>query len=656
MSFPKYSSYKDSGVEWLGQVPEHWASIRYKNVFNEKGFVTASSLPPGSISYGRVVFKDDDFLHEPTKASYQEVLSGEFLINPINLNYDLKSLRTALSAIDTCVSPAYIVLSSKVAADKNYLKHQLHVFDLFHMKTLGAGVRQTITFGDIGGCVTFLPPLTEQISIAAFLDRETGKIDALVAEQRRLMELLKEKRQAVISHAVTRGLNPVAPLKPSGIEWLGDVPEHWEVIALKRIADVQTGVAKGKDNSSRTTITVPYLRVANVQDGYLDLETVATIEIPAEDLDRYSLKCGDVLMNEGGDYDKLGRGCVWDGQIDPCITQNHVFAVRPRLVASAWLNAITSSDFAQFYFMGRSKQSTNLASISSTNLMELPVILPPEEEQREILSFIADQTSRFDTLTAEAQRAIDLLQERRTALISAAVTGQIDVRPSSAASLTLLKPFASGFARQLLAAEVLHHCHQHPTTGRVKLQKLIHLCEHVAELEEVGAHYARRAAGPYDNKMMYGIAKGLSVQKWFSEVRDGQRTFYRPLEKAGEHQKYLAHWESKLPQIHRVLQLLGKAETQQCEIVSTLYAAWNDLLIEGKSPSDKEIIFEASDAVRWHESKTKIPAGKWPVALQWMREKALIPKGFGNHTKAAVSDVAVTHQGKSRRSNPKKRA
>jgi type I restriction enzyme S subunit len=298
------------------------------------------------------------------------------------------------------------------------------------LQSMTDGIRdgKNISYQQFGQIIVPVIPLPEQTQIAAFLDRETAKIDELVAEQRRLMELLKEKRQAVISHAVTQGLNPDAPMKPSGIEWLGEVPAHWTVIALKRIADVQTGVAKGKDNSSRTTITVPYLRVANVQDGYLDLETVTTIEIPAEDLERYALKPGDVLMNEGGDFDKLGRGHVWDGQIDPCITQNHVFAVRPRQVSSAWLNAVTGSDFAQFYFMTRSKQSTNLASISSTNLMELPVILPPVNEQRAILSFIADQTSRFDTLTAEAQRAIDLLQERRTALISAAVTGQIDVR------------------------------------------------------------------------------------------------------------------------------------------------------------------------------------------------------------------------------------
>jgi type I restriction enzyme S subunit len=304
-------------------------------------------------------------------------------------------------------------------------------FDLLSNSTTGlANLNGTM----IGQILVPVPPLPEQTRIAEFLDQETAKIDALVAEQQRLMALLKEKRQAVISHAVTKGLNPKAPMKPSGIEWLGDVPAHWKVIALKRIANVQTGMAKGKDNGSRKTITVPYLRVANVQDGYLDLETVATMEIPTEDLERFTLKPGDVLMNEGGDFDKLGRGHIWHGQIDPCITQNHVFAVRPRDVSSEWLNAITGSDFAQFYFMTRSKQSTNLASISSTNLMELSVVLPPVNEQEAILSFISNQTSSFDGLTAEAQRAIDLLQERRAALISAAVTGQIDVRNSVASS------------------------------------------------------------------------------------------------------------------------------------------------------------------------------------------------------------------------------
>jgi type I restriction enzyme S subunit len=210
------------------------------------------------------------------------------------------------------------------------------------------------------------------------------------------------------------------------VEWLGEVPEHWGVVRLKFVATVQTGVAKGKDNSGKAVMEVPYLRVANVQDGYLVLSDLATIEIPAGDLDRYALRPGDVLMNEGGDYDKLGRGHVWEGEVSPCIHQNHVFAVRPTGVPPSWLNRITGSNYAQFYFMSRSKQSTNLASISSTNIMELPLILPPAAEREAITTFLDRETAKIDALVAEYRTLIELLKEKRQAVISHAVTKGLD--------------------------------------------------------------------------------------------------------------------------------------------------------------------------------------------------------------------------------------
>lgn len=219
---------------------------------------------------------------------------------------------------------------------------------------------------------------------------------------------------------------PYPAYKDSGVEWLGQVPEHWQVKRLKHIANVQTGVAKGKDNAGKDTIEVPYLRVANVQDGYLSLDDVTHIEIPREDLARYSLQPGDVLMNEGGDFDKLGRGSVWQGEIEPCIHQNHVFAVRPTAVPPEWLNAFTGSLAAQFYFMGRAKQSTNLASISSSNIMELPVAMPPAAEIDLLLAHLDRETARIDSLVAKKTRFIELLREKRQALITHAVTKGLD--------------------------------------------------------------------------------------------------------------------------------------------------------------------------------------------------------------------------------------
>jgi type I restriction enzyme, S subunit len=210
--------------------------------------------------------------------------------------------------------------------------------------------------------------------------------------------------------------------KETGIEGLARVPAHWVVSPLKYIARVQTGIAKGKDNTGQKTVSVPYLRVANVQDGYLALDDVATLDIPVDVLERYRLRVGDVLMNEGGDFDKLGRGHIWDGSIDPCIHQNHVFAVRTIEVSAKWLNAVTGTSYAQFYFMEHSKQSTNLASISSSNLMNLPVVLPPEDERVAILEFIDREVTKIDQLVDDQDRLIGLLQEKRLAVASSAVT------------------------------------------------------------------------------------------------------------------------------------------------------------------------------------------------------------------------------------------
>ena len=148
--YKPYSSYKDSGVIWMGQVPNDWMSIKFKQVLIQKTKTANHILNCGSISFGSVVYKDNDKIPEETRASYQEVLEGEFLINPLNLNFDLKSLRTALSTLNVVVSTGYIVLQSKSNIEKHYLRWLLYQFDVAHMKTLGAGVRQTVNYTDIG--------------------------------------------------------------------------------------------------------------------------------------------------------------------------------------------------------------------------------------------------------------------------------------------------------------------------------------------------------------------------------------------------------------------------------------------------------------------------------------------------------------------------
>ncbi|MFZ1493347.1 MAG: restriction endonuclease subunit S [Candidatus Competibacter denitrificans] len=440
MSFPRYESYKDSGIEWLGEVPEHWEVWKLAQAFENIGSGTTPKTEnhdfyqDGHIAWVNTGDLNDSDLYACDKRITETALAAHSSLKVyaagslVIAMYGATIGKLAVLRFAATVNQACCVFSGQAVIHTSFLFYWFLGVRQHIVSMATGGGQPNISQEVLRNIRVPCPAQNEQITIAAFLNRETAKIDALIAEQQRLIELLKEKRQAVISHAVTKGLNPDAPMKDSGIEWLGEVPEHWEVKRLKFIANVQTGVAKGKDNTGKITIEVPYLRVANVQDGYLDLGDVATIELPVDDLQRYELQVNDVLMNEGGDFDKLGRGYIWDGSISPCIHQNHVFAVRPFGVSSDWLNLITGSSYAQFYFMSRSKQSTNLASISSTNIMELPVVVPPTDEQALLLHWIDVKALKFDQLIQDAGAAITLLQERRTALISAAVTGKIDVR------------------------------------------------------------------------------------------------------------------------------------------------------------------------------------------------------------------------------------
>ena len=272
-----------------------------------------------------------------------------------------------------------------------------------------------------------MPPNETQRLIANYLDRETARIDGLIAEKERMLALLDEKRTALISRVVTGGLDSKAPLKPSRLEWLGDIPAHWKLQRLKQLAEVRGGLTLGKKYTGQLQ-TYPYLRVANVQDGYLKLDDVLTVEVPVSEAASNRLAFGDVLMNEGGDIDKLGRGCVWREEITPCLHQNHVFAVRPHSVESEWLALWTSTLEAKRYFESRAKRSTNLASISGANIKELPVLLPPIDEQLAIQKFLSIRLSRFERIRSELQKSLRLLSERRTALITAAITGQIPLQ------------------------------------------------------------------------------------------------------------------------------------------------------------------------------------------------------------------------------------
>lgn len=430
--YKAYPVYKDSGVVWLGRVPVHWASKRFKQVLADKKKTFNPSLEAGSISFGRVVFKDSDNLSQETKDSYQEVLSGEYLVNPLNLNYDLLSLRTALSEINVVVSTGYIVLKSTGVLKPRYIRWLLHEFDVSHMKTLGAGVRQTINYSDIGNSYFCAPTETEQEAISTFLDNETAKIDALIEKQRRLIELLKEKRQAVISHAVTKGLNPNASMKDSGVEWLGEVPAHWELLRIKFVCSFTTSGPRGWSELVGETGSL-FIQSGDLSDTLsVNFSGSKRVQIGNDaEAKRTALCNGDVVVCITGA--KTGNVALCDVVPEDAYINQHLCLIRPAsIIFSAFLAVQLKSGLGQTYF--ELSQYGLKQGLSLENVREAPVLVPPLTEQIAIISYLNAEAEKFGVLSAKAQQSKELLHERRTALISAAVTGKIDVRDWQAAA------------------------------------------------------------------------------------------------------------------------------------------------------------------------------------------------------------------------------
>lgn len=430
MDFKRYPFYKNSGVEWLGEIPEHWVGSKFKYIFQEKQHTKNMNLPFGAISFGSVVYKEDKAnLTDELKENYQEVLQGEFLVNPLNLNYDLKSLRTALSKIDVVVSSGYFVLKLKNNTfNKRYLEYLLYIFDIRKMKTLGAGIRQTLTFKDMAVCDVAIPSACEQTQIASFLDSETSRIDNLIAKQEKLIEKLEEHRKSVISHAVTKGLDPNAKMKDSGVEWLGEVPEHWEVRPLKYLGNCKNGINIGAEYFGSGS---PFISYGDVYRNS-ELPTIFNGLVQSTENDKriYSVQRGDVLFTRTSEtIEEIGFSSTCLADVKDATFAG--FLIRFRPIKKSLLPEYSKYYFRNILLRSFFVKEMNLvtrASLSQELLKKLAVPLPSQEEQSEIVSFLDSKTYRIDNLIEKQRKLIEKLKSYRTSIISHAVTGKIDVR------------------------------------------------------------------------------------------------------------------------------------------------------------------------------------------------------------------------------------
>lgn len=299
----------------------------------------------------------------------------------------------------------------------------------FFQNQLSSNTKKNIQGGiylnDLSKLYVIYPRLVEQRRISKYLDQSCTRLDAIIAIKRQQLGALDQLRKSTISKAVTTGLSNNQEFFVTNNVWITKLPLGWQLINLKRLSVIQTGLTLGKTYENHV-IERPYLRVANVQDGHLDLSELTMIEVPAELAARVTLKSGDVLMTEGGDLDKLGRGTVWNGEVADCLHQNHIFAVRcfKHKLLPEFLAYLTASNYGRDYFEATGKRTTNLASTNSTKVGQFPIPLPPLSEQREICTFLDDKLNNIGKISDGIQKQIDTLIAYRKSLIHECVTGQ----------------------------------------------------------------------------------------------------------------------------------------------------------------------------------------------------------------------------------------
>ena len=435
MSFPRYSAYKESKNDWVVHVPEHWELMPCRGFVDERTEKNEDAACQSYLSLmanvGIIPYeeKGDIGNKKPEDLSKCKIVyQGDFVIN--SMNYGIGSY--GVSAYEGVCSPVYIVLTPRQDVVEPGFAFRVFEDKSFqaYAQSLGNGIlahRCAIGWDDLKGIVVGIPSAAEQKSILIFLDRETAKIDALISEQKRLIELLQEKRQAVISHAVTKGLNPNAPMKDSGVEWLGEVPEHWEVLELKRLnmegSSITYGIVQAGPHQENG---VPYIRTSDMSGDRLLLETCQRTSPEIDEAyARSKVSEGDLVIAIRA---TVGKTLEVPKELDGAnLTQGTAKFSPGERVTSGFMKLAFASSYSQAQIASIAKGATFL-EITLDALRRLAFAVPPKDEARQITHYLSERCAVIDTLTTNSEEACSLLKERRSALISAAVTGQIDVR------------------------------------------------------------------------------------------------------------------------------------------------------------------------------------------------------------------------------------
>lgn len=424
--FRRYPAYKDSGVEWLGEIPEGWEAKPGFTIIKERkeknvGLIQDIVL---SLSYGNVIIKPKEKLTGLVPESfetYQLVYPGDIIVRPTDLQNDKTSLRTGLAKDEGIITNAYLNLYPIKEDSASFIHYFLHSLD--NSKVLygmGSGLRQNLDFRDFKRLIFPLPPLSEQSAIADFLDRKCAQIDRAIAQKERLIELLQERRQILIQQAVTRGLDPTVPMKDSGVDWIGEVPEGWEVKKLKFIL---------KERNERSdTGDEPLLMMSQVHGLVVRADYHSKAEVAQSNIGNKVVYANDLVFNKL----KAHLGVFFKSTIE------YPGLVSPDYAVYYSDGEIQDLKYLELLFRNPAYISQficlatgiveGLIRLYTGDLFSIKVPVPPIREQEQILNYLEGLNERIDKAIRSQQTQVEKLTEFKATLINSAVTGKIKVK------------------------------------------------------------------------------------------------------------------------------------------------------------------------------------------------------------------------------------
>ena len=623
-----YTEMKDSGIEWIGEIPSHWKVGKVKNIFSATKTIVGNDVD----SYQRLALtlngvakrsKTDDTGLQPEKfETYQILRPNELVFKLIDLQ-NVSTSRVGRSSYEGIVSPAYIVLHEKSDRSTKFAEYfflAMWMHQIFNQ--LGAdGVRSNIGTSALLNLPFIIVPDDEQSAIAAYLDPRCTKIDEIIAQAKASIEDYKQWKASIIYEAVTKGLDPNVEMKDSGIEWIGEIPSDWTIIRVKNLL---TEINDRSETGSEEPLSMSQVL------GIVPSSTIAVANPATSYVGAKIVQPNDLVFNKLKAHLGVFAVSNYDGLVSPDYAVYRANErANPKFLEYLFKTPNCIQEFKK-YITG---VGAGLSRLYTSDLFNIKVALPVIDVQKHIIEYLNDFCSQADALIGEKQSLIDDLESYKKSLIYEVVTGKRRVENISEITISILSPEVLRYRKALLMLRVLDLLGD-DTRGRIQLQKCMFAAECLLNMP-FHTQFIRYKHGPYDPELL-NLEAILSRKGWYTILK-GSPVTYQKGEQFGEGlQEYMNIFSDIDLKLEKIVGFLKPMKTSQAERVATLLAVWNDFIIDGiLQPTDKEIINEV--VTHWTPNKANPQYSTWQNTLYKMRENQFVPKGTGVHTQQKKS-------------------